>query len=70
MTRTPRIVTLLALVAALAAANHYTPGLVEAVLLLTALYLVVTHSGQVNDAFSSASAGLARGFGVSPPATK
>lgn len=62
----PRIVTLIALVAGLAIANRYTPGLVQAVLLLLVVYLVATHGDTVGRALGNASAGLARGYGVSP----
>jgi hypothetical protein len=62
----PRIVTILLLVGGLAAANRYAPGVVQAVLLLTLLYLAVTHGDKLGNAFVNASAGLARGFGTTP----
>lgn len=64
----PRIVTLILLIAGLAAANRYTPGLVQAVLALTVLYLAVTHGDKLGAAFTNASGGLARSFGTKPPA--
>lgn len=54
------------LIGALAASNRYTPGLVQAVLVLTVIYLAVTHADKVGAAFGNASAGLARGFGTTP----
>ena len=62
----PRIVTVLLLVGALAAANRYAPGVVQAILALVALYLAVTHAPKLGAAFTNASAGLARGFGTTP----
>lgn len=48
--RLPRAVALLGLVALLAAANRFTPGMVQAVLVLLGTYLVLTHGGQVGAA--------------------
>lgn len=62
----PRVVTFLLLIAGLAAANRYTPGLVQAVLGLTVIYLAATHADKLGGAFVNASAGLARGFGTTP----
>jgi hypothetical protein len=62
----PRIVSLVLVVGLLAAVNRLAPELITAVLVLVLIYLVVTHSDQVNRAFLGASASLARGFGTSP----
>lgn len=64
----PRIVTLVALIAALAAANRYTPGLVQMVLALTVLYLAATHSARLGSVFAARSSDLAHAFRTSPPA--
>lgn len=58
---------MLLLVAALAAANSYAPGILEAVLLLTALYLVAEHGAKVGDALTNGSAALSHAFGYSRP---
>lgn len=63
----PRIVPVLLLVGSLAAANRFTPGLVQAVLVLTGLYLVVTHSAAAGGVLSNASAALAHAFTTSSP---
>jgi hypothetical protein len=65
----PRIVTILLLVGGIAAGNRYAPGVLQAVLVLTVLYLAVTHADKLGAAFTNASAGLARGFGVTPPSS-
>jgi hypothetical protein len=62
----PRIVTVISLIAGLVLANRYTPGVVQAVLVLVAIYLVVTHADQVGRVFVNASAGLARDYGATP----
>jgi hypothetical protein len=43
----PRIVTILLLVGGLAAGNRYAPGVIQAVLALTVLYLAVTHADKL-----------------------
>jgi hypothetical protein len=59
----PRIVTFLLVLAGLAIANRYAPGVPQAILAIVVLYLIVTHGDQVNRAITGASASLAHAYG-------
>jgi hypothetical protein len=58
----PRIVVALLMLAGLALANRYAPGVLQAILVIVVLYLIVTHGDRVNASITRASAGLAHAF--------
>lgn len=62
MTGSPRIVTLLLLLAGLVMTNRLAPGVLQAILAIVVLYLIVTHGDQVNRVINRASGDLARSF--------